>query len=519
MFLDFSKTGNALAPRYDVCIAGAGAAGITMAMRLAEKGARVCLLEAGGTEFDAHSQALYKGESTGRERVGPAGCRLRYFGGTTNHWEGWCARLEEIDFHVREWVAFSGWPIKRSDLDSYYKQASGICQLGELGDFSSPPLNHLPEFDPARLWERNWVYSPPTRFGDAYGDILRGSRFVDVVLHANLTRILTAEEATRIEAFCISSLDGREGVVNAGAYVLACGGLENARLLLANSDHNKRGLGNGSDCVGRFFMQHPEHKVARILTNEPVRLAKLFRRRSFGNSKTRPFLAVGKQLQSQFKLLNGAFDFDSDLVAMGEGYQTLRGIWRDAAAMNWPTNLDQKVMRVLGDLDGLAEDVWRAEDERISGVQLRMRSEQMPNPDSRVTLVDAQDQFGMRKLSVDWRLTDEDKRSMLISTQRIGEEMARLGIGRIQIAEWLRTDEWPDPIWAGCHHMGTTRMSENSANGVVDGDCKMHEIDNLYVAGSSVFPTGGYAPPTLTIVALALRLADFLHVKTKQAGR
>jgi choline dehydrogenase-like flavoprotein len=164
-------------------------------------------------------------------------------------------------------------------------------------------------------------------------------------------------------------------------------------------------------------------------------------------------------------------------------------------------------------MDNLAGDVYRRVRGQGAALGLIAHSEQAPNPESRVTLSDARDRFGIPKLRVNWRLTANDKRSLRESTLRVGEELARLKLGRIKLDPWILEDDasWPDPIWGGCHHMGTTRMSDEPSNGVVDRDCRVNGVGNLYVAGSSVFPTGGYATPTLTLVALALRLAD--HVR------
>ena len=515
MFTDFRE---AVAPQHfdcDLCVVGSGAAGITMALRLADSPLRVCLIESGGFEFDQAVQSLYDGESVGQERADPLGCRLRYFGGTTNHWQGWCAPLDASDFEARSWVPYSGWPISKQDLDPYYEAAQQILELGayryETGQFPIEDRD-LPPFDAQALRVRYWQYSPPTRFGARYRENLRKATNVEVVLHANAVKVQTNSTATKVEAIHFQTLAGRTGSVRARIFVLACGAMENVRLLLQAQDVEKEGLGNGSGTLGRFFMQHPERVVARIMTNEPEPLLRAFDRRQSEVGSIRAHITCAAPSQERFRLLNAGFDIMARRD-FGTGYSTLRSLRNDIGDGQWPASFDDKVWSVLTDLDGLVGDLYRRARGEVSAFELVAHSEQTPNPNSRLTLTRERDVLGMPKLKVDWRLTSDDKRSMFESTLRVGEELARLKLGRIKLEEWMLAgdDFWPDHIWSGCHHMGTTRMSNDPGSGVVDRNCRVHSVANLYIAGSSVFPTGGYVTPTFTIVALALRMADHIR--------
>jgi choline dehydrogenase-like flavoprotein len=472
------------------------------------------LTEAGGFEYDTTVQSLYDGESAGHELADPLHCRLRYFGGTTNHWQGWCAPLKESDFATRSWVPHSGWPISKADLDPFYEAAQPIFELGlyryEAGQL--PGGVDLPKFDAETLRGRYWHYSPPTRFGMRYRETLANADNVEVVLNANVVGIQTNATATEVEALQLRTLDGRVGSVRARIFVLACGALENARLLLQARDVEPNGLGNRSGALGRFFMQHPERLVGEVATNEPDVLLGAFDERETGGSRIRAHITTSVACEERFQLLNAGFDVRA-MTSYGTGYTTLRSIVHDVSAGKWPATLDAKILSILTDMDNLAGDVYRRVRGQGAALGLIAHSEQAPNPESRVTLSDARDRFGIPKLRVNWRLTANDKRSLRESTLRVGEELARLKLGRIKLDPWILEDDasWPDPIWGGCHHMGTTRMSDEPSNGVVDRDCRVNGVGNLYVAGSSVFPTGGYATPTLTLVALALRLAD--HVR------
>jgi choline dehydrogenase-like flavoprotein len=515
MFTDFRESAAPEQLDCDVCVVGAGAAGISIALRLANSRLRVCVVESGGFEADPAVQSLYEGESVGNQLADPMACRLRYFGGTTNHWQGWCAPLDAGDFEARSWVPHSGWPISKRDLDPYYQAALQIVELNayryEMGQFPIEDRD-LPPFDPRKLRVRYWQYSPPTRFGSRYRDALRRATNVEVILNANTVKIETDATATRVEAIHLRTLTGRAGIVRARSFVLACGGMENARLLLATRDTEPKGLGTGSDALGRFFLQHPEAPVAQVVTDWPASLVRAFNLRKSDVGSIRAHITCAAPLQKQFRLLNAGFDI---LVRrdFGAGYAALRETRTDIGHGQWPSNLDEKLWAVLSDLDGVAGGLYKSARGMVSSLDLVAHAEQTPNPESRLTLTNERDVLGIRKLKVDWRLTRDDKRSMLESTLRVGEELARLKLGRIKIEEWLLAGEeaWPNPIWSGCHHMGTTRMSDDPSSGVVDRNCRMHGVANLYVAGSSVFPTGGYVTPTFTIVALALRMAD--HIK------
>ncbi len=514
MLTDFREA----SPRHidcDVCVVGAGAAGIAIALRLDKAPFRVCLIESGGLEFDQAVQSLYEGESVGRETASPMGCRLRYFGGTTNHWQGWCAPFEANDFEVRDWVPHSGWPISKKDLDPYYAAAQQILELGayryEHGQFPIEDPD-VPTFEPNNVRVRYWQYSPPTRFGDRYREQLQRSAHVEVILNANLIRIQTNPSATGVEMMHVQSLSGQTGTVRARAYVLACGAMENTRLLLQTRDVQTEGLGNGSGNLGRYFMQHPERAVGSIMTNQPEALLRAFDRRRSEDGFIRAHLTCSAAGKKRNRLLNAGFDIAARRD-FGPGYAALRDLRDDFRDGRWPADIDDKFWSVLTDLDGHIGDLYRRARGEISVFELVAHSEQAPNPASRISLTNERDSLGMPKLKVDWRLASGDKQSMFESTLRIGEELARLRLGRLQLHEWLLAgdDFWPDPIWSGCHHIGTTRMSDEPRSGVVDRNCRMHGVSNLYVAGSSVFPTGSYVTPTLTIVALALRIAD--HVK------
>jgi len=498
-----------------LCIIGGGAAGITLATALMESGIDIALLESGGLEFDREVQSLYDGSSVGLANASPTGCRLRYFGGTTNHWTGWCAPLRDIDFEPRPWLSLNGWPIRRAELLPWYAKAQAILQLG-TGGFGADALGvgDFPAFDAQKVTVESFRFSPPTRFGQVYRERLDGAARVRVFLHANVLKLETDAAASEVQRIRIRSLEGKQGVVRARFVVLACGGMENARLLLLSNDAQAEGLGNGSGLVGRYFMQHIEGTVARILAVDSQVIQRLFARHAVEGVDMRAELSIAAAAQARHGLLDAGFTLNSE-PDYGPGYEALGAILKDLRRGHWPDELASRLRTLMSDLGSVGAAVFS---KPHFDVALYARAEPSPNPDSRISLDSVTDRFGQPRIKVDWRLLPRDRQSLLEAVQRVAEEFGRLELGRLQIADWvLANDEkWPQPLWGGCHHMGTTRMSAVAGDGVVDPDCRVHSVRNLYVAGSSVFVTAGYVPPTLTLVALALRLADHLQQRLRE---
>jgi len=519
-----------------VCIIGAGAAGIIMARRLLASGCSVLLLESGGLDYERDTAALNAGENAGEEYYDLEDSRLRFFGGTTAIWGGRCAELSSIDLARRAWVPHSGWPISYAELTHYYREARSlfglpkrIMQAQELRVAGVP----LPDFAPEKIDTPLWNFDNKfDRFSfPNCADLVEHPKCI-VLTHATVTEIRLAEDGNSVASLDAADLSGRKISVHASSYVLATGGIENARLLLASNSVQQQGVGNGHDQVGRYFMEHPHARGGRIVGGQAWKLLYAFSRRHRINDRVvAPLVALAPELQEAQGLLNTSLTIAGRRSADGTENWAKR-IYLHAKHKASPTKAGRRLWKttklavhwVQGHTDPLRP--WLLHKMGRLDISLVVRAEQAPNPASRVMLAGERDVLGVPRVKLDWRTSALDKDSVAGLVAALGAETKRLGIGTVEMASWLKEpfSGWKtDPLISthpigGYHHMGTTRMSASPSEGVTDHLGQVHGVANLYVAGSSLFPTSGWANPTLTIAALALRTADYLSNKMLLRG-
>ena len=531
MFIDARQIHSGSVIRADIAIVGAGAAGISMALELTGSGFTVCLLESGGLEFAWPTQALYSGLNAGLPYYDLDVCQLRFLGGNTNAWGGWCRPLDPIDFDLREWVEHSGWPFSLNALAPFYRRAHALCEVPSddydpgraVIELDHPRAQLLP-FDPARLETLIYRFSPPTRFGRVYRSALRRADDVRCYLNANVLAIKTDTSARSVTRLAVGTLSGARFEVEARHYVLAAGGIENARLLLLSNDVIADGLGNRHDVVGRYFMAHP-HTLRRVIV-PTRRLPSGLYGELFHGRAIMARMALTDAVQRQEGLLNYSANLhpvywahdSSGWLALRKAVLSLSRSRRSDPFIRFPPygrkgvslpQIFEMVRRI--DRTGVAGLLRLFQPNRfISGFMLESKPEQAPNPDSRVTLDDSRDAFGLKRVKLDWRMLTIDRRTAVRGEEIIDSELRRLGIGGMAPLSSAEIEGWPENLDGGWHQLGTTRMHDDPKRGVVDSNARVHGLSNLFIAGGSVFPTGGTAPPTLTIVALALRLAAHL---------
>ncbi|HQP88204.1 MAG TPA: GMC family oxidoreductase [Thermoanaerobaculia bacterium] len=509
----------------DLCIIGSGPAGISIALAFAGKPIRVCLLESGGFDLEKRTQSLCKGEVAGLPYWRPLEeVRYRYFGGSTSNWGAWLAPLNEIDFHAREWIPSSGWPLSFADLEPYYARAH---LLFRATDSTYDPDNvgfepdALLKISNEGLVHRLWNFGAPARFAGLYRRPLACADNVRVILHANVTELQTDAAGQIITCVNVATLDGKRSNVRATLFVLAAGGLEVPRILLLSHTPDGVGIGNRHDLVGRFFMEHPHVNIGKVVLTGDRRWVKNYQLRRIGRRVVRPHLCLSEQKQRELQLVNCSCSLDPPCEE-NTSYAALRRLKK--AIMDPFENgniLRDLALAVANPLDvayGLYSKVvgsrYIPRRRAPREILLRARVEQTPIPESRLTLSEKRDELGLNLIRLDWRMAGIERDTMRVMGQLIADEFETLGLGEVHLATWLRSNEpeWPDDLWGGPHHMGTTRMNDDPTRGVVDRNSRVHGLKNLFIAGSSVFPTAGYANPTLTIVALAVRLANHLEV-------
>ncbi len=537
---------------FDICIVGAGAAGITLALELADSGKKIVLIEAGGIKKSGKAQSLYRGEvCQPKLHLPPDTDRRRQLGGTTSLWGGRCIPFDEIDFQFRPYVPHSGWPLKRRDLDPYYRRAHVYCECGEF-DYSARSsliTGHEPliegyfsdevDVDSIERW------SPPTHFGKKYGERLKTAENITVIVEAVVTELIPDGERRRIRQIVVQTLSKKSFSIAAPIFILSGGGLETTRLLLATNQAHKSAIGNHSDWLGKGYMCHIHGVISRVILtpdsrhtvfgyeldrkgvycrrrfcispdvqrkNEILNLYVLLDRPLINDpSHQNPILSLTYLIKKLTQSWSGSSDSEVNERSVGSGkyslyWAHLKNVFAGSA----------QVLSVLPKFSRKRFLHGRRIPSLVVGSKsnefsLYYQTEQVPNRDSSVLLTEEVDVLGMPKLKIDFKITEQDVESVLKAHHVIDRSLQKNGCGRLEF-----NSDRPDQLIRENqavlgHHVGTTRMAASPEHGVVDENCKVYFTDGLYISSCSNFPTSSQANPTLTIVAMAIRLAD--HIK------
>jgi len=530
----------------DICIIGSGPAGLSMAGEFANTDVKVWVIESGGHEVEPATQKLYNYENIGVPRcISQDLIRIRRYGGTSALWTGRVAPFDEIDFRKRDWIDYSGWPVSKNELEPYFERAGDILGLGP-NRYDDRLWKHFntakPEPDLSRenLKSEFWQFSKsrtvdgePTRFATDFDP--PNSDNINILLHANLTQINMTdgdsrgngtEEADSVESVSISTLEGMKALIRAKTVILSCGGVENARLLLASNRQHPSGLGNQHDMVGRFFMDHPYCELGEFSFKQCRKLLNRFSHFWLDNEKGRNVylhgLSLSREVQEKEQLLNCAVYLVTG-KEIDASWLTAKRLLMSIKGGKFNIDLIKDFFRVIFQLDKVIDGFFRRyvknrppimESNRVA---LGCNVEQLPDPDSRITLSERRDVLGMPMVRIDWQISEKERQTVIRMAELINQELPAIGLPPLDVVKWLKNSEnrkddigWKANFFDNAHHMGSTRMSADPMEGVVDANCKVHGINGLYIAGSSVFPTAGTANPMVMIVSLALRLADHL---------
>lgn len=528
----------------DICIIGSGPVGLAIARELAGTAIDVLVLEGGGLEYEEDTQSLYEIQNIGMHRcIDQTDVRRRVFGGSSTIWTGRCAPFDNIDFEKRAWVNYSGWPLGRSDLDPYFERAGEYLGLGphcyderlwpQLGITEQPK----PLLDPQVLEPIFWQFSKSRTRHQMSADVGRDLTFpnspnLSVLLHANAIHINTNPEGTCFESVEISTLENRRSRVRAKAVVLGCGGIENARLLLASNRLMPQGVGNQQDLVGRFLMDHPlcvlGHFNAKDATKVRDRFGLYWLKNQQGSHVYSHGVTLSEEIQRKEQLLRCNAYIEEFDIAADDPWDALYRVASGVKSKKINSEILQDSRAVLSSSGELAQGLYRRiaknryQLRRAERIEIHCLLEQMPDPESRVTLsMDQRDRLGLPISTINWKISDLERHTASRMGQIVSQEFQRLNLP----APTLRSLSQDDAssifqFMDKAHPTGTTRLSLNPRDGVVDHNLQVHGIQGLFVAGSSVFPTSGAANPTLMIVAVALRLADRLkELYDKPAAR
>lgn len=512
----------------DICIVGSGPAGATIARELAGSGLRVILVESGGAKSQPLTDALSETENIGRARWPDQSLfRPRIVGGASHLWTGRCAPFDYIDYETRPWVPHSGWPFGPDELGRYLDRSTAHLGLGVGQGYTGsgfwliarrrPPKCPV---DDASLLPFFWQYSQDAQ--NRFDSMRFGRRMllqqsdIRVVTNATVLHVNTNSTASVVESIEVGHLDGGRWTIKAPSIVLCAGGIENARLLLASNRVAAAGLGNDRDLVGRYLMDHPRGSVASFDLRDYRELRQHFGLHNVRNAAGTHLFCQGLRLspvvQRRESLLNCAV-WLTEMITPDDPWSALQRFLRGKAALRKD---GLAIMANLGLFTrGMHRHLVRRQGlpRKIEGLRLSCIVEQRPDRDSRVSLAQRTDGFDMPLSRVDWRVSEQEQQTVRRTAELVTAGLSRLNINPV-LDDWVRDGAgFPPSFQDVAHPIGTTRIATDPANGVVDEDCQVHGVRGLYVAGSSVFPTGGHVNPTQMIVALAVRLADTLKLR------
>jgi len=504
---------------FDVCIVGAGASGLVLAIELINYGKHVLILESGGwRRWERRTQALKKSEVVGLPYAGVHSGRFRTLGGTTAAWAGQIIELDELDFAHRKWIPGSGWPIGKSDLAASYRRAIELegltgalhydeaiwtergCQSPDLGEELTFAFSrYCPERKFARLFEKTITAHP---------DLV-------IFLHANACELIIAEDGETVTSVRCRTLTGKEVCFGADRFVLCLGGIESSRFLLqphASTPWKESGL------VGCYFQDHIHCFAADLLD------AKLDNKWYYGPHRVDlhdylylPKINLSSVAQERYSVLNvsGMAEYEDGVFpAMRTAILILAG---PVSAINF-SELVYSLPRMPG---ALWHHLARKRNPNFvlprSKLKLSVYCEQSPLSESRIALTDKRDPLGLFQISIDWKVSAQEVETVRRYVQVVKQVFEQRGLARVVPDSALFHDRIVHKFGDNFHHMGGTRMASSKLEGVVDPNLRLFGTRNAYVCSTSVFPTSGFANPTHTLLALAVRLAR--HLKSLASVR
>ncbi len=525
MIIDANHIENPATFKADICILGGGVAGIVIANELLESNKSVVLLESGSEHFDAKTQDLYKAEAFPKKFPDPHFSRLRFLGGSSNHWENSIERFDPIDLKKRKWVENSGWPLDYAELSYFYPKAEHYCGVGGDGydfEFWKKKYGSKDLLSKSRLFKSVVSKSPlyPTQFFRKHGKELVSNTNVTVIKNANVVDLIYDNEAEKVESVAFRAFQKLQHTVEAKYFIMCMGGIENARMLLIFNEKYKGKLGDHNGNVGRYFMEHPTIRGAHFIPFRKKSLDQIYGGVKNGGVRVKGRLSLTESAQESYRTNNlRMYLVEQSKLTLSDGISSSHIVSDSFKEYELPENFGGHLLNIIKDGDHIAETFLKNEFDtsffndayEFGGYQIVSMIEQTPDKNNRIKLGNEKDSLGLKKIHIDFRITQSDKDAAWKTLELLAKDQGILASGRLRLLKNRESRIWNSQLGFGSHHMGTTRMGRSVKDGVVDSSLKVFGTKNLFISGSSVFPTGGHVPPTLTVVAMSIRLARELR--------
>jgi choline dehydrogenase-like flavoprotein len=502
----------------EICVIGAGVAGLLLSTRLAGYGFKVNLLEAGGRELEDRSQDLYKSEMRGRFHMGTTEGRFRTFGGASTRWGGQLLAYPDEVFTTRERMGNVGWPITQDEIRAYYPDIFKIMGVNDLpftDEFLEKFGNRQEVSSPeVRVRFSKFAPFPRRNLAGTLGKQCVASDRITVYLHANTLSLELAGDGSRVEFAKVRNYQGGEFRFKAQNFIICTGTIETSRLLLSSTSVQPAGVGNAGDQVGRYFQDHVTVDAMQLGEQSKRVFAKYFSPYFVKDTLHSPKIEAMPVLHKSLNLPEVMAHFfiheseDNEFTLLR---QTLVEMQRGRIAIS-------KIGQLPRLLSGAAKMAYslKVKGRRVfskqANVSLNIETEQLPRADSRIQISDKRNAVGIPQTIVDWKISGEEGEAMQRFAVVMEKYLRSLGMTE---QNWTIKPQDDAQAWAKAgsdilHPMGGTRMGTSPENSVVDRDLRVHGVANLYVSSCSVFPTGGSSNPTFTMMSLACRLSDRL---------